>query len=85
MVCIGDYGLLLNWSNRQRYRGRETECAERKIQKETLKGDKGMNKEKILLDLITKLLTKEYVLSEVRRSNSNDKQEYDFVIKKASE
>lgn len=43
-----------------------------------------MSKEKILLDLITKLLTKEYVLSEVRRSNSNDKQEYDFVIKKAS-
>ena len=43
-----------------------------------------MSNEEILLDLITKILTKEYVLSEVRRSNSNDKQEYDFVIKKAS-
>ena len=43
-----------------------------------------MSKEEILLDLITKILTKKYVLDEVRRSNSNDKQEYDFVIKKAS-
>lgn len=38
-----------------------------------------MSKEEILLDLITKILTKKYVLDEVRRSNSNDKQEYDFV------
>lgn len=44
-----------------------------------------MSKEEILLDLIAKILTKEYVLSEVRRSNSNDKQEYDFVIKKVSQ
>lgn len=39
MVRIGDYGLLLNWSNRQRYRGRKAECAEREVQKETLGGN----------------------------------------------
>ena len=39
MVCISDYGLLLNWSNRQRYRRRKVECAERKVQKETLGGN----------------------------------------------
>lgn len=33
-----DHCLLLNWSNRQRYRGRKAECAERKVQKETLEG-----------------------------------------------
>lgn len=38
-MCVGDYGLLLNWSNRQRYRRREAECAERKVQKETLGSD----------------------------------------------
>ena len=36
---VGDYGLLPCRSNRQRYRGRETECAERKVQKETLGGN----------------------------------------------
>lgn len=39
MVCISDYGLLLDWSNRQRYRRRKVECAERKVQKETLGGN----------------------------------------------
>ena len=39
MVCIGDYGLLLNRSNRQRYRGRKTECAETEIPQETLGGN----------------------------------------------
>ena len=43
-----------------------------------------MSKEEILLDLIAKILTKKYVLDEVRRSNPSHKQEYDFVIKKAS-
>lgn len=33
-----NYCLLLNWSNRQRYRGRKIECAEREVSKETLKG-----------------------------------------------
>lgn len=39
MVRVSNYGLLLNWSNRQRYRGREVECAETKVQKETLGGN----------------------------------------------
>ncbi|MCD7138959.1 hypothetical protein LTY59_06955 [Limosilactobacillus balticus] len=43
-----------------------------------------MTKEEILLDLVTKILTKEFTLDEVRRSNSDYKQEYDFVIRKAS-
>lgn len=43
-----------------------------------------MSKEEILLDLIAKILTKKYVLDEVRHSNPSHKQEYDFVIKKAS-
>lgn len=43
-----------------------------------------MTKEEILLDLVTKILTKEFVLDEVRRSNTDHKQEYDFVIKRAS-
>lgn len=34
-----DYWLLLDRSNRQRYRGRKAECAERKVQKETLGGN----------------------------------------------
>ena len=44
-----DYWLLLNWSNRQRYRGRKAECAERKVSEETLKG--GDNVEKKISDL----------------------------------
>ena len=32
-----DYCLLLNWSNRQRYRGREAECVETEVSKETLR------------------------------------------------
>lgn len=39
MVCIGDYGLLLNWSNRQRYRRREAECIEREVSEEALGGE----------------------------------------------
>ena len=42
MVRVGNYGLLLNRSNCQRYRGREAECAERKVQKETLGGNEKM-------------------------------------------
>lgn len=42
MVRVGDYGLLPYRSNRQRYRGREAECAERKVQKETLGGNEKM-------------------------------------------
>lgn len=38
----GNYGLFLDRSNRQRYRGRKAECAERKVQKETLGGNKRM-------------------------------------------
>ena len=37
-----DHCLLLNWSNRQRYWRREAECAERKVQKETLGGNEKM-------------------------------------------
>lgn len=43
-----------------------------------------MTKEEILLDLVAKILTKEFTLDEVRHSNLDHKQEYDFVIKKAS-
>ena len=43
-----------------------------------------MNKKEILLELISRVLTNEYELCEVRRSNHDDLQEYDFVIKKAS-
>ena len=39
---VSNYGLLLNWSNRQRYRRREAECVERKVQKETLGGNERM-------------------------------------------
>lgn len=42
-----------------------------------------MSKEDLLMDLVKKVLSRNYVLDEVRRSNSNGKQEYDFVIKKA--
>ncbi len=34
-----NYGLLLNWSNHQRYRGREAECIEADVSKETLGGN----------------------------------------------
>ena len=44
-----------------------------------------MNKEELLMDLIKKVLLGKYHLCEVRRSNYNGKQEYDFVIKKASD
>jgi hypothetical protein len=67
VVCIGNYGLLLNWSNRQRYRRREAECVERKVQKETLKGDEGMNKENKkatrILDSLIKSIKAEYINS----------------------
>lgn len=43
-----------------------------------------MSKEEILLDLISKVLTRKYVLDEVRRSNTKSMREYDFVIKKVS-
>ena len=43
-----------------------------------------MTKNEILLQMIQRLLLGEYELSEVRRSNHDDLQEYDFVIKKAS-
>lgn len=41
-----------------------------------------MNKKELLKDFITKMFFKEYSLIEVRRSNYDEKQEYDFVIKK---
>lgn len=67
MVCISDYGLLLDWSNRQRYRGREAECTERKVSEETLKGDEGMNKENKkatrILDSLIKSIKAEYINS----------------------
>lgn len=43
-----------------------------------------MTKKDILLELISRVLTGDYELYEVRRSNHDDLQEYDFVIKKAS-
>lgn len=43
-----------------------------------------MTKKEILLELISRVLTGEYELCEVRRSNKGDLQEYDFVLKKAS-
>ena len=43
-----------------------------------------MTKKDILLELIGRVSTGEYELCEVRRSNRDDLQEYDFVIKKAS-
>ncbi|WP_231797708.1 hypothetical protein [Limosilactobacillus balticus] len=39
MVRVGNYGLLLNWSNRQRNRTREVECIEAKVSKEALGGN----------------------------------------------
>ena len=67
MVRVSDYGLLLNWSNRQRYRGREAECTERKVSEETLKGDEGMNKENKkatrILDSLIKSIKAEYINS----------------------
>ena len=39
MVRVSNYGLLLNWSNRQRYRRREAECIEKEVQKEALGGN----------------------------------------------
>lgn len=41
-----------------------------------------MTKKDILLELIGRVSTGEYELCEVRRSNRDDLQEYDFVIKK---
>lgn len=43
-----------------------------------------MTQKEILLQLISRVLTGEYELYEVRRSNHDELQEYDFVIKKAS-
>ena len=43
-----------------------------------------MTKKDILLELINRVLTGEYELWEVRRSNHYELQEYDFVIKKAT-
>ena len=31
-----DHGLLLNWSNRQRYRGQKAECIEAKVSEKAL-------------------------------------------------
>lgn len=42
------------------------------------------DKTEILLELISRVLTGEYELCEVRRSNHYELQEYDFVIKKAT-
>ena len=39
MVRVGNYGLLLNWSNRQRYRGRKAECIEAKVSEKALGGN----------------------------------------------
>ena len=36
---VGNYGLLLNWSNRQRYRGRKAECIEAKVSEKALGGN----------------------------------------------
>lgn len=44
-----------------------------------------MTKEEILIDLINKILVDKYELHEVKRSNSNELQEYNFVIKKVSD
>ena len=44
-----NYCLLLNWSNRQRYRGRKAECIDAEVSKETLK--EGDNVEKKISDL----------------------------------
>ena len=44
-----DHGLLLNWSNCQRHRGRKVECVEREVSEKTLKG--GDNVEKKISDL----------------------------------
>ena len=41
-----------------------------------------MTKKDILLELIGRVLTGKYELCEVRRSNHDELQEYDFVIKK---
>lgn len=41
-MCVGNYGLLLNRGNRQRYRRREVECIEREVSKETLGGNEKM-------------------------------------------
>lgn len=43
-----------------------------------------MTKKEILSELISRVLTGEYELWEVRRSNHYELQEYDFVIKKAT-
>lgn len=47
-------------------------------------GGEIMTKKEILSELISRVLTGEYELCEVRRSNHYELQEYDFVIKKAS-
>lgn len=41
-----------------------------------------MTQKGMLLQLISRVLTGEYELYEVRRSNHDELQEYDFVIKK---
>lgn len=43
-----------------------------------------MTQEEILAQLISRVVSGEYELDEVRRSNHYELQEYDFVIKKAS-
>lgn len=43
-----------------------------------------MTKKEILSELVSRVLTDEYELYEVRRSNPSGLQEYDFVIKKAT-
>ena len=43
-----------------------------------------MTQKEILAQLISRVVSGEYELDEVRRSNHDELQEYDFVIKKAS-
>ena len=55
-----------------------------KNEREKYNQEEIMTKKEILLELISRVLTGEYELCEVRRSNKGDLQEYDFVLKKAS-
>ena len=43
-----------------------------------------MTQKEILAQLISRVVSGEYELCEVRRSNHDELQEYDFVIKKAT-
>lgn len=43
-----------------------------------------MTQKEILAQLISRVVSGEYELDEVRRSNHDELQEYDFVIKKAT-